>query len=87
MNEPMAFCPQCKNDVAFVTVGNSRKCPACGFRFKLTDPPPISTPSAGSEMMSVFRVLLMVLLIMAGIAAVGVGVLFAGCALLTGGFH
>ncbi|HWX22835.1 MAG TPA: hypothetical protein VN578_23280 [Candidatus Binatia bacterium] len=84
MNERMAFCPQCKNDVAFVTVGNSRTCPVCGFQFKLTDPPPIISPSAGSQVMSVFRVLLIVFAIMVGIAVVGVGVLFAGCALMLG---
>jgi hypothetical protein len=80
----MAFCPQCKNDVAFVTIGNARKCPVCGFQFKLSDPPPIITPSAGAPAMSVFRVLFMVFLIMVGIAVVGLGVLYAGCALMLG---
>jgi hypothetical protein len=87
MNEPIAFCPGCKNEVAFITVGRVRQCPVCGFRSEISPIPPPLPRSAGSEVMSVFSVLLKVLLIMLGLVVVGIGILFAGCVLVLSGAH
>jgi hypothetical protein len=77
MNEPIAFCPGCKNEVAFITVGRVRQCPVCGFRSEISPIPPPLPRSA----------LLKVLLIMLGLVVVGIGILFAGCVLVLSGAH
>ena len=82
MNQPLAICPQCKNEVAFVTEGGFRKCPRCGFQFAVSAVPPVLEASHGSEVMSVVRVLLICLGVMGALIVVGVGVVFAGCALM-----
>ncbi len=64
-----------------------RRCPICGFQYEV-QPPLTSTgtlhePNGGSFL----GVLLKGLLIVVVLIVVGVGVLFAGCALAMGGFH
>ena len=82
MNQPLAICPQCKNEVAFVTTGGFRKCPHCGFQFAVSAAPPVLEPSHSSDVMSVVRVLLICLGVMGALVVVIVGVVFAGCALM-----
>ena len=38
MSAPVAFCPQCHNEVAFVQLGNARRCPICGFQYEMSIP-------------------------------------------------
>ena len=87
MIEPLAYCPQCKNNVAFLTKGQVRECPVYGFQFDLADAPSTAEPrsSAGHAAMSVLRGLLWTLAVMAGLLAVGIGLLFASCGLSSGG--
>jgi hypothetical protein len=87
MKEALAFCPQCKNEVAFVTLGRSRKCPVCGFQFAVTAPSEAIPLAQRSEVMSGLAVLLRVFLIMVAVVIIGLGVLFAGCALMLSGGH
>ena len=82
MNEPKAFCPQCRNEVAFEPIGRWRRCPVCGFQFQAAEPFAAPAPSLWPEAMSVLGVMLRVALIMAAVVIVGIGVLFAGCALM-----
>jgi predicted amidophosphoribosyltransferase len=82
MNQPLAICPQCRKEVAFVTTGAVRRCPQCGFQFEVSAAPPVLEPSPGSEVMSVVRVLLICLGVMGALVVVAVGVVFAGCALM-----
>jgi len=88
MNSPTAICPGCRNEVAFQTVdGALRRCPVCGFQYEVGPPRTSSEspgdPGIGSLLGAVFKVLL----IMVALVVVGIGVLFAGCALaMKGGF-
>jgi hypothetical protein len=87
MSETKAFCPRCRRETPFVEAGGFRECAVCGVRYKQTGSTPSDSPSISSEVMSVLGVLFRVFLIMAAIVVVGVGVLFAGCALMLGGGH
>jgi predicted amidophosphoribosyltransferase len=88
MNEPRAICPQCQKDVRFITVANFRRCPECGFQYRLSEPPPLLEIRPASEgVRNFFKYLFYVLLIMAAVTVVGFAVLFAGCALVMGGSH
>lgn len=84
MSSTRAICPQCKGEVVFETLGQTKRCPACGFAYQLSPAfaPPAGEPSALME----FAVMLgKVLLIMAALGLVGIGIFFAGCALLAKG--
>jgi hypothetical protein len=87
MNAPFAFCPSCRKQTVFVEADGFSKCTACGAQFELTEARPAGTASSRSGVMSVFEVLFRVALILGAIVVVGLGVLFAGCALVFGGFH
>jgi hypothetical protein len=87
MSGPIAFCPRCKKDTLFVESGGSSTCSVCGAHFALSDGRLHDPHSVGSEVMGVFQVLFRVALIIAGIVVVGLGVLFAGCAVMFGGMH
>jgi hypothetical protein len=77
MNEQIAFCPKCGNEVVFMTSGNLRRCPVCAFQYQRGAPSAnrYETPAA----LSFLGALLRVILIMAAIVAVVVGLLFIGC--------
>jgi transposase-like protein len=84
MSSTRAICPQCKAEVVFEAHGHTKRCPACGFAYQVSPAfaPPAGEPSALME----FAVMLgKVLLIMAALGLVGIGIFFAGCALLTKG--
>ena len=77
MSEPIAFCPGCKQEVAFIWEGNMLKCPRCGFQFQIgtTSPPEEGSPKAISGLWLFVRFVLVVL----AVVAIGIGVLFVGC--------
>jgi hypothetical protein len=82
MNPPTAICPGCRQEVAFQSAGATlRRCPLCGFQYEVL--PPVTSsgslyePSSGSFLGTLFKGLLIVVVLI----VVGVGVLFAGCAL------
>ena len=90
MSESVAFCPQCRRDTSFVAAGGTRRCSLCGWQFQMSAPRALegandSSPAAVT--MGVLGVVLRVFLILVTIVIVGVGVLFAGCALMMGGGH
>jgi hypothetical protein len=87
MIQPLAYCPKCKNNVAFLKKDDLRECPVCGFQFSVGPAPSAAgpPPSAGHAVMTVLRAFLLAIAVVVGLAVVGLGVLFAGCALLTGG--
>jgi hypothetical protein len=84
MNAPTAICPQCQKQVSFIKDGQFARCPECGFQYRL-EPPRIDTrgyePERPAHWTDALKALAIVFLIMAGIVVVGIGVLFAGCAL------
>ena len=88
MNDSKAVCPQCQKDVIFVKQGNFRQCPECGFQYRLS-PPPI--PNGKEREPNVFLefagLILKVVLYMAAVAAIGIAILFAGCAVILMGHH
>lgn len=78
MSAPIAFCPQCHNEVAFIEAANFRRCPVCGVQYE-------SGQAGGSEgspstrAVSGLWIFLRFVLIMAAIIMVVLGVLFVGC--------
>jgi uncharacterized protein (DUF983 family) len=80
MNGPMAFCPNCKKDVLFVTVGSQQRCSVCGAEFRLSQPPVIEPDRVGNVVMTIGHVILRVILIFGVVVLVGIAVLFASCA-------
>ena len=83
MNEHRAVCPQCQRDVVFVKEGRSNRCPACGFTYQYSTPPPLPRSGKAANAVGEFLGLIVkVVLIMAALVVVGVAVLFAGCALM-----
>lgn len=87
MNGQMAFCPRCRKDTVFLQKGNVRQCSACGAYFELMTQPFVDRSSVGGEVMSFFQVLFRAVLIIIAIGVIGLGVLFAGCVLMAGGFR
>ena len=65
-----------------MTIGAKRRCPECGFEFFLSAPPPVLESSMRSDVMTVVRVLLLCFAAMGVLVVVGIGVLYAGCALM-----
>ena len=77
MNAPVAFCPQCKNEVAFLTEGDTRRCPQCGYRYEIGKPvPPYYPPS---DTIGFFGIFLRFVLIVIALVAVLFGIIFIGC--------
>jgi predicted amidophosphoribosyltransferase len=88
MNEPRAICPQCQKDVRFITVAEFKRCPECGFQYRLSEAPPrLESRPASEGARNFFKYLFYVLLIIAALVVVGTAVFFAGCALVMGGSH
>lgn len=86
MNQAESLCPGCKGEVVFQNIGGSvYRCPRCGFQYQLS----VASESAGSSAASAaghaFMVLLKVFFFMVALVVVGLGVAFAGCALMR--FH
>lgn len=78
MSAPIAFCPHCHNEVAFVQTGNIRRCPLCSFQFEITQPGAIGNYDAPRTVSS-FGIFVRFVLILLAIFMIGVGVLFVGC--------
>jgi len=87
MSGLLAFCPRCRKETVFIEAGGYRKCSACGAQFEVTQAPFPLSASRGSEVMTVFQVLVRVVLILVALVAVGLAVLFAGCVVLLRGMH
>lgn len=86
MNQSKAFCPGCKKDVVFESIGNaSRRCPLCGFQFELSKPGPQVKYWESSGLSELLMVLCKVALVLVALVVVGLAVAFAGCALMLGG--
>jgi transposase-like protein len=86
--QPKAYCPGCKSEVAFEHVGGGLcRCPTCGFQYQLAEARTLTDHGSGSGTGEVFGMLLKAFLIVMALAVVGLGVAFAGCALLLGGSH
>ena len=79
MSAPVAFCPQCHNEVAFVHEGNLRRCPVCGFHYE-TGAGAVER-SASPRKVSGFGLFLRFVLILAALFMIGLGVVFVGCAI------
>ena len=82
MNESNAYCPRCGKMVTFLKASAVATCPACGFKYELSEPRLPAEPSLGSAAIGVLGVLLRVFLIMVVLAVVTLAVVFAGCALM-----
>lgn len=84
----MAFCPRCRKETVFVEAGGLRTCSECGVQFALSEARTSRASDwAGSEAMGFLQVLFRAVLVLIALIVIGIGVLFAGCALLAGGFH
>ena len=78
MSAPVAFCPQCHNEVAFVQTGNVRRCPICGFQYSITQPGVLRNYDAPRTITGL-GIFIRFLLILVAIFMISVGVLFVGC--------
>lgn len=81
MNQPKAFCPGCKREVAFVATAGKSTCPECGFSYAQSEARPgaaTEPPAVLGLVGAVFRVLL----IMVVVVIVGLAIAFAGCVLV-----
>jgi hypothetical protein len=78
MSAPVAFCPQCHNEVAFVQLGNARRCPICDFQYEMSNPGVLRNYAA-PRTISAFGIFVRFVLILLAIFVIGVGVLFVGC--------
>ena len=85
MNDAKAVCPQCKNEVSYRKQGRVATCPACGFHYELSEPPRLGQfePAERSNNPAVqfLQIMAIALLVLMGVGAVLVGILFVGCAL------
>jgi rRNA maturation protein Nop10 len=79
MNQHLALCPNCRNEVVFEESGSERICPKCGFRFSVSAPPRLR--AAPLSEISIFGVILRFFVVVAVLVVVAIGVLFVGCAL------
>jgi hypothetical protein len=83
----MAFCPRCQKDVYFTDDGRLRRCTVCGLEFARHEgPAPEPGSGVASVVMTLARAVLYTVLIFAVVVLVGLGVLFASCALSPGQF-
>jgi hypothetical protein len=93
MNVPRAVCPQCRQEVRFAAGAKFARCPTCGrFLFLTAGPAPDGESGGGPEWLLFLKSMAYVILTIAGIIfaviGIGVGVAFAGCALVLGkGMH
>ena len=90
MNGTKAFCPQCKNEVAFQKQGGAAQCPVCGFQYALSEPPYRGPFQPGADQtenpfVRSFKIMAVALLVLAGVGALLLGILFVGCALAVRG--
>jgi hypothetical protein len=87
MSAPVAFCPQCHNEVAFIHEGRERRCPVCGFTFQtgVGAASRYSLPATGNGSASGVRIFLIFFLILIAIAVIGLGVVYVGCAVMLKG--
>ena len=85
MSEPIAFCPQCKNEVSFAQSGNTRRCPVCGFQYEIGGAH-AREGSSSPDGISALGLVLRFVLILVALVVVALGVAFVGCAMLMKGF-
>lgn len=97
MNQSKAFCPQCKNEVVFVTTGRVCTCPICGFQYELSEArlsaePPARSGATGilGVLQRVFLIIILITVIMvimvlitSAVVVTGWAVTFTGCGLGT----
>jgi hypothetical protein len=85
MNNSKAVCPQCKQEVQFERQKGMARCPLCAFQYELNEAPPVIGPgfqsddSAGNPFLKLLRIAVISVLVMLGVGALLLGVLFAGC--------
>lgn len=86
MNDTKAVCPQCKNEVSFRKQGRIARCPACGFQYELSEPPDLGSFPPGAErpenpFLQFCKIMAVALLVLLGVGALLLGILFVGCAM------
>lgn len=84
MSELKGHCPNCNNEVDFVTKGSSQYCPDCWHTLKQSDiGAQTENRKEGSglmeDLLAVLRVLGIFLLVLAGIFLVFLAFVFAAC--------
>ena len=84
MSELKGHCPNCKNEVEFVTKGSSLYCPVCWHTFEQSDIGAQTEnrkegPGLMDDFLALLRVLGIFLLVLAGIFLVLLGFLYAAC--------
>ncbi len=76
MSAPIAFCPQCRTEVAFIEVQNGRRCPICGFEFETVGP---GARKMKGGKISGWGLLLRFVLVAVAVMMVTLAVAFVGC--------
>ena len=66
----------------FLKAGDVAKCPVCGFQYQLSGDALSAQTSPGLPAIGIFGLVLRVFLTMLALAAIGLAVVFAGCALI-----
>ena len=91
MNDSKALCPQCKNEVRFQREGRIARCPGCGFQYELSQPPYPGSPQPAADrtenpFLQFLKIVAFALLVLMGLGALLLGILFVGCATMFRGF-
>lgn len=83
MDSSPAFCPGCRKEVVFQQLDRLRICPVCGFQYQQSAPGVLKEPTEPSPLFEILGVLGKTLLFIVAVGVVGIGLLFAGCAILS----
>ena len=83
----LAFCPTCRKDTPFEKGEKSSRCQVCGFEYAMHSADEALAAGSGASQSlhilgKIFGGIVMVTLILAGVAALGLAVLFVGCLLM-----
>jgi len=84
MSAPVAFCPRCRKEVAFIKAGSACRCPLCGFQYE-TQQAGKTERSVAPGVVSGIGIFLRFVLILAAIVMVFLSVAFVGCVALLKG--
>ena len=76
MSAPVAFCPRCRAEVAFIEMQNVRRCPICGFEFETVGP---GAGKLKGDKISGWGLLLRFVLVAVAVIMVTLAVAFVGC--------
>ena len=79
MNDTIAFCPQCKNEVTFERKSGRGICPVCGFQYRVSDESPGARSGPLSLVGQILTDIAYVVAFIAGLVALVIGIVFAGC--------